>query len=159
MPAPFKTEVIVLRSIRYGEADRILHLYSLDHGRLGAIAKGVRRGEAAVRAAGRYSEGGAAGEVAARRGARAVRAREPDPAAGARRPLHRDRGRHRARAPGAARAALVARTGHAGVRRRAPAARLERAESPGVQPAGARAGFSRCRPGCRGALPGADLPA
>jgi len=32
-----------LRSIRYGEADRILHLYSQDHGRLGAIAKGVRR--------------------------------------------------------------------------------------------------------------------
>ena len=43
MPAPFKTEVIVLRSIRYGEADRILHLYSQDHGRLSAIAKGVRR--------------------------------------------------------------------------------------------------------------------
>src|SRR3954470_12565029 len=43
VPAPFKTEVIVLRSIRYGEADRILHLYSRDHGRLGAIAKGVRR--------------------------------------------------------------------------------------------------------------------
>jgi DNA repair protein RecO (recombination protein O) len=43
VPAPFKTEVIVLRSIRYGEADRILHLYSEDHGRLGAIAKGVRR--------------------------------------------------------------------------------------------------------------------
>jgi DNA repair protein RecO (recombination protein O) len=43
MPAPFKTEVIVLRSIRYGEADRILHLYSQEHGRLGAIAKGVRR--------------------------------------------------------------------------------------------------------------------
>jgi DNA repair protein RecO (recombination protein O) len=43
VPAPFKTEVIVLRSIRFGEADRILHLYSLDHGRLGAIAKGVRR--------------------------------------------------------------------------------------------------------------------
>ena len=43
MPAPFKTEAIVLRSIRYGEADRILHLYSEDRGRLGAIAKGVRR--------------------------------------------------------------------------------------------------------------------
>ena len=43
MPAPFKTEAIVLRSIRYGEADRILHLYSQDRGRLGAIAKGVRR--------------------------------------------------------------------------------------------------------------------
>jgi DNA repair protein RecO (recombination protein O) len=43
VPAPFKTEVIVLRSIRYGEADRILHVYSEDRGRLGAIAKGVRR--------------------------------------------------------------------------------------------------------------------
>jgi DNA repair protein RecO (recombination protein O) len=41
--APFKTEAVVLRSIRYGEADRILHLYSEDRGRLGAIAKGVRR--------------------------------------------------------------------------------------------------------------------
>jgi DNA repair protein RecO (recombination protein O) len=39
----FKTEAVVLRSIRYGEADRVLHLYSLDHGRIGAIAKGVRR--------------------------------------------------------------------------------------------------------------------
>ena len=43
MPAPLKTEAIVLRSIRYGEADRILHLYTPQHGRLGAIAKGVRR--------------------------------------------------------------------------------------------------------------------
>jgi len=33
----------VLRSIRYGEADRVLHLYSEDRGRIGAIAKGVRR--------------------------------------------------------------------------------------------------------------------
>ncbi len=43
MPGSFKTEAIVLRTIRYGEADRVLHLYSADHGRLGAIAKGVRR--------------------------------------------------------------------------------------------------------------------
>src|SRR3954454_2055136 len=43
MPAPFKTEAIVLRSNRFGEADRILHVYSEDRGRLGAIAKGVRR--------------------------------------------------------------------------------------------------------------------
>jgi DNA repair protein RecO (recombination protein O) len=43
VPAPFKTEAIVLRSIRYGEADRILHLYSQDRGRLSAIAKGARR--------------------------------------------------------------------------------------------------------------------
>jgi DNA repair protein RecO (recombination protein O) len=33
----------VLRSIRYGEADRILHLYTPTRGRMGAIAKGVRR--------------------------------------------------------------------------------------------------------------------
>jgi DNA repair protein RecO (recombination protein O) len=43
MPHSFKTEAIVLRSIRYGEADRVLHLYTPGHGRLGAIAKGVRR--------------------------------------------------------------------------------------------------------------------
>ena len=33
----------MLRSIRYGEADRVLHLYSADRGRIGAIAKGSRR--------------------------------------------------------------------------------------------------------------------
>jgi DNA repair protein RecO (recombination protein O) len=38
-----KTEAVVLRSIRYGEADRIVHLYSKERGRLGAIAKGARR--------------------------------------------------------------------------------------------------------------------
>jgi DNA repair protein RecO (recombination protein O) len=43
MPAPVKTQAIVLRSIRYGEADRILHLYTPDRGRIGAIAKGARR--------------------------------------------------------------------------------------------------------------------
>jgi DNA repair protein RecO (recombination protein O) len=37
------TEGVVLRSIRFGEADRVLHLYTLDQGRVGAIAKGVRR--------------------------------------------------------------------------------------------------------------------
>jgi DNA repair protein RecO (recombination protein O) len=43
MPGPLRTEAIVLRSIRYGEADRILHLYTPDHGRVSAIAKGARR--------------------------------------------------------------------------------------------------------------------
>jgi DNA repair protein RecO (recombination protein O) len=38
-----KTEAVVLRSIRYGEADRILHLYSAQRGRIGAIAKGARK--------------------------------------------------------------------------------------------------------------------
>ena len=43
MPGSLKTEAVVLRSMRYGEADRILHLYTPDRGRLSAIAKGVRR--------------------------------------------------------------------------------------------------------------------
>jgi DNA repair protein RecO (recombination protein O) len=43
MPRTVKTEGIVLRSIRYGEADRILHVYTMDRGRVSAIAKGVRK--------------------------------------------------------------------------------------------------------------------
>ena len=43
MPGSLKTEAIVLRSMRYGEADRILHVFTPDRGRLSAIAKGVRR--------------------------------------------------------------------------------------------------------------------
>jgi DNA repair protein RecO (recombination protein O) len=43
VPGTFKTEAVVLRSIRYGEADRVVHLYTARHGRLGAIAKGSRR--------------------------------------------------------------------------------------------------------------------
>jgi DNA repair protein RecO (recombination protein O) len=43
MPGAYKTEAVVLRSIRYGEADRVLHLYSATRGRIGAIAKGSRR--------------------------------------------------------------------------------------------------------------------
>src|SRR6476469_7944163 len=38
-----KTEAVVLRSMRHGEADRILHLYTPNRGRVSAIAKGVRR--------------------------------------------------------------------------------------------------------------------
>lgn len=33
----------MLRSIRYGEADRVLHIYTPGRGRIGAIAKGVRK--------------------------------------------------------------------------------------------------------------------
>jgi DNA repair protein RecO (recombination protein O) len=40
---PLRTEAVVLRSLRYGEADRILHIYTPMLGRVGAIAKGVRR--------------------------------------------------------------------------------------------------------------------
>jgi len=38
-----KTEAVVLRSIRFGEADRILHLYTQQRGRVNAIAKGSRK--------------------------------------------------------------------------------------------------------------------
>jgi len=38
-----KDEAIVLRSLRYGEADRIVQLFTRRQGRVGAIAKGVRR--------------------------------------------------------------------------------------------------------------------
>jgi DNA repair protein RecO (recombination protein O) len=43
VPGSVKTQAVVLRSIRYGEADRILHLYSATRGKVGAIAKGSRR--------------------------------------------------------------------------------------------------------------------
>ena len=42
----YKTGAIVLRSMRFSEADRILHLYTADRGRIGAIAKGVRKTKA-----------------------------------------------------------------------------------------------------------------
>src|SRR6201992_1462763 len=43
MSGAVKTEAVVLRSMRYGEADRILHIYTPARGRVSAIAKGVRR--------------------------------------------------------------------------------------------------------------------
>lgn len=43
MPGSVKTDAVVLRSLRYGESDRILHLYTPKRGRVSAIAKGVRR--------------------------------------------------------------------------------------------------------------------
>ena len=41
--AVYRSKGIVLRSIRYGEADRILDLYTQDAGLVSAIAKGIRR--------------------------------------------------------------------------------------------------------------------
>jgi DNA repair protein RecO (recombination protein O) len=38
-----KTEAVVLRSFRLGEADRVLHLYTRGQGRVGAVAKGIRK--------------------------------------------------------------------------------------------------------------------
>lgn len=43
MALSYKTDAIVLRKLRYGEADSILQLYTREQGRVGAIAKGVRR--------------------------------------------------------------------------------------------------------------------
>jgi DNA repair protein RecO (recombination protein O) len=43
MAGSIKTEAVVVRSIRYGEADRVLHLYTPHRGRVGAMAKGVRK--------------------------------------------------------------------------------------------------------------------
>ena len=42
-PRSYSTDAVVLRSIRFGEADRVLHLYTADRGRIGAVAKGVRK--------------------------------------------------------------------------------------------------------------------
>lgn len=39
----YRTQAIVLKHREYGEADRVLTLYSLEHGKLQAIAKGVRK--------------------------------------------------------------------------------------------------------------------
>src|SRR5580692_10230044 len=39
----YRTEAVILRSMRFSEADRILHLYTLERGRIGAIAKGARK--------------------------------------------------------------------------------------------------------------------
>lgn len=42
-PRSFRAEAIVLRHINYGEADRILTLYTRDQGKMRVIAKGVRK--------------------------------------------------------------------------------------------------------------------
>ncbi len=39
----FRTEAIILRRTNYGEADRILNVLTPEHGKLSAIAKGVRK--------------------------------------------------------------------------------------------------------------------
>ena len=39
----YTTEAVVLRSFRLGEADRVLHLYTLARGRVGVVAKGIRK--------------------------------------------------------------------------------------------------------------------
>ncbi|MDX6534564.1 MAG: repair protein RecO [Gaiellales bacterium] len=43
MGRSYKADAVVLRSMRYSEADRVLHLFTLERGRVNAIAKGVRK--------------------------------------------------------------------------------------------------------------------
>ena len=43
MGRTYRADAIVLRSIRFGEADRVLHIYTAERGRVNAIAKGVRK--------------------------------------------------------------------------------------------------------------------
>ena len=43
MAVPAITEAVVLRSFAFGEADRVLHVYTEANGRIGVMAKGVRR--------------------------------------------------------------------------------------------------------------------
>ena len=43
LPRSFRAEAIVLRHSNYGEADRMLTLYTRDQGKLRAIAKGIRK--------------------------------------------------------------------------------------------------------------------
>src|SRR5947209_13836732 len=43
--ATYRDRAVVLRKLDYGEADRIFTLLTRDHGKVGAIAKGVRRPE------------------------------------------------------------------------------------------------------------------
>ena len=108
----------MLRSIRYGEADRVLHLYTADRGRVGAVAKGVRRVKS--RLGGRLEPLSRVGLVLHRGPGGAV---------------HDQPGRHRARPSRAARAARVARARHPGLRGGAPPARLRRAQPARLQPA------------------------
>src|SRR6478609_6812206 len=39
----YTTEALCLRAIDYGEADKILHLYTPEHGKIAAFAKGAKR--------------------------------------------------------------------------------------------------------------------
>lgn len=43
MPPEYRTRALVLRTFDQGESDRVVHLYTEAHGRVGAIAKGARR--------------------------------------------------------------------------------------------------------------------
>ena len=53
--ATFDADAVVLRTIRYGEADAVLSLHTLERGRVSAIAKGARK--ATSRLGGRLQPG------------------------------------------------------------------------------------------------------
>ena len=92
VPGSLKTEAVVLRSMRYGEADRILHLYTPDRGRLS-----------------RDRQGRAAREVALRRPAGALLPARAGALRGPQRPAHGDQrgdGRTAIRGCASTRAAL-----------------------------------------------------
>lgn len=43
MPGLYKDEAVVLKTIKLGEADRIVTLFTRSHGKVRAVAKGIRR--------------------------------------------------------------------------------------------------------------------
>ena len=47
----YQADAIVLRRLDYGETDRIVTLLTREYGKLGAIAKGARKGKSKVGAA------------------------------------------------------------------------------------------------------------
>ena len=132
MPGPLRTEAIVLRSIRYGEADRILHLYTPRP----RAAVGDRQGRAPV-------------AQPLRRPARAVLPRPRHAARGPQRSAHGHRRRHDRHPRRAARPCGDARRRRARVRRRRAPVRDGRPAPRGVPAARqrARAARRRRRPG------------
>src|SRR4029079_12429969 len=107
MPRTHKTEAVVLRSLRFSEADRILHVYTRERGRIGAIAKGVRKTKSRF---GARLEALSPAELmldaALGLAPRAAVARRADAARGLGRAAHRHRRRARPLAPRGARAAV-----------------------------------------------------
>ena len=91
----FRDRGMVLRTIRLGEADRIVTLMTEQHGKVRAVAKGVRRTTVQVRLP-----------------ARAAQPRGPARLAGPRRPRHRQPGRGHRHLPGGARGPRPDGRGH-----------------------------------------------
>ena len=139
-PARVKTEGVVLRSMRFGEADRILHLYTPQRGQRG-----------------RDRQGRAARAQPLRRAPGAVLPARPRAARGPQRPAHRDRAPRPSRATRAcASDAGALDTRRARLRRGRAAVRHRRAAPRRLQPALQRARAarqpSRRAPGTRNQL-------